>query len=150
MFPQISKMPADRIAPKINDRQIHFKIAAGPRKPPRAESNLISPAPIIRKQNNQKSVRIGRSAPVRNVRKPTAPRLIPPAAKPASHNITIQPFAISPVFKSINTAPAAAVSARQCCRFNSYHLPLFLFDCDVIISVGFRFVQHFSASFSDL
>lgn len=122
MFPQIMKMPIDRIAPKINDRQIHFRIAAGPRKPPSAEKSLISPAPNIRKWNNQKSNRIGRTVPIRNDKIPLIPWPIPLVRKPASHRITIQPFAISPVFKSINTAPDAAVNTRHCCRSNLYHL----------------------------
>ena len=151
MFPQISKMSKDKVSPKTNDRQTYFRIAAEPEKPPGNEENLISSAPIIRKQNNQKCIRIGQCAPNRNVWNPIAPRLRTSVEKPVSHSITIQPFAVSPVLnpsiphplqQSISDNTAGSICITSCCSVWLWrHYIRGFFICPAFFDKFFGFVN---------
>lgn len=151
MFPQISKMSKDKVSPKTNDRQTYFRIAAEPEKPPGNEENLISSAPIIRKQNNQKCIRIGQCAPNRNVWNPIAPRLRTSVEKPVSHSITIQPFAVSPVLnpsiphplqQSISDNTAGSICITSCCSVWLWrHYSRRIFVCPAFFDKFFGFVN---------
>ena len=160
MFPQISKMSKDKVSPKTNDRQTYFRIAAEPEKPPGNENDLISSAPIIRKQNNQKSIRIGKRAPNRNVWNPIAPRLRTSVGKPVSHSITIQPFAVSPVLnpsiphplqQSISDNTAGSICITSCCSVWLWrHYSRRIFVCPAFFDKFFGFVNCWQMAVKNL